>query len=188
MTYRWRAPCHRVPESWLRVELTLDAPVADQVAATAAALAERLRGHAPCPYERGDFLLLGGGAGPGLRTDGAALALAAAGVGGLLADTVHDAFRASCLHAGIPVLALPGLSGLLREGDDLIVDFGRGTLENVRTHRMVIAPALAAADVALVRQAPARQWYRLVTQEPPRAEPSSDGPAPPVPGGPADAA
>ncbi len=105
-------------------------------------------------FERGDLLVAGRGFGLGTRRDHAALLLKAFGVGAVLAHTADPRFRASAIRLGLPVLTLAGLKGGVQEGDELIVDCENGTIENLRTRRVLIANPPSPRELRLISEAP----------------------------------
>lgn len=105
-------------------------------------------------FERGDLLIAGRGFGLGTRRDHAALLLKAFGVGAVLAQTVDPRFRASAIRLGLPVLTLAGLEGGVQDGDELIVDCENGTIENLRTRRVLIANPPSPRELRLISEAP----------------------------------
>ena len=138
-------------------------------------------------FERGDLLLSGRGFGDDAVTDWPALLLSLHGFGALLSESIRPAFRDACLHAGLPVLVLPGIRELVRPGDDLIVSLDACTIENVSTHRMLLASGLSETELRWCREAPSRALLGIqeTTDETDAAESpatvAGSGP-PPVPG------
>lgn len=157
MSLRRRGRAHRILGAWPEHDLVGDVGPFEHIPPRR--LLERLSLETVLPFERGDLLLAGRIFGSPTTTDRVALALSLSGAGFLLADSVGAAFRESCLHAGLPVLAMPGLQASIREGDDVIVDAESGTIENVTTHRVMVAPALTPTELRRALQAPSLQWY-----------------------------
>lgn len=165
MTTRRRGRIHVLPDWVHELDVVDDAGplgAAPDLARHIHELPHSLHLNPDIPFERGDFLLAGRGFLAGLRTDWPALVLTLSGVGGVLCESIATAFRESALHAGLPLLVLPGLRAALHNGDDVIVDVATGTIENVSTHHVLIAPPLAPGELQTLRQAPARALYGLL--------------------------
>lgn len=109
------------------------------------------------PLEPGDVLVAGRGFGVETRTDWPALLLSLAGFGAVIAESVLPSFRDACIHAGLPVLVLPGARLTTGDGHDLILNLENGTVENVTTHRVLLASPMSPTELRLCRDAPARR-------------------------------
>jgi 3-isopropylmalate/(R)-2-methylmalate dehydratase small subunit len=68
--------------------------------------------------------------GCGSAREQAATTLKFAGVGAILADSFARAFYRNAINNALPVLSLPGISALVREGDDLEVDLETGLIRD----------------------------------------------------------
>jgi 3-isopropylmalate/(R)-2-methylmalate dehydratase small subunit len=56
------------------------------------------------------------------------------GIGvGVLAESMSRGPMRACINAGVPVLAIPGISKVVREGDALVVDWHTGLITNTTT-------------------------------------------------------
>lgn len=119
-------------------------------------LPRRLGLSATTPFERGDVLVAGRGLGVETSTDWPALLLALHGFGAVVCESVDPAFRGALLHMGVPVFVLPSVRSLLLEGDDVILNAETGMLENVTSHRVLMASPLSAGELRVCRAAPAR--------------------------------
>lgn len=117
-------------------------------------LMRRLGVHHEAKFERGDLLVAGRGFGIGTRRDHPALLLKAFGVGAVIAQTVDPRFRQSAVRLGLPVLTLAGVRDGVQEGDELIVDVESGTIENLRTRRVLIADPPSPRELRLIAEAP----------------------------------
>lgn len=111
-------------------------------------------------FEPGDHLIVPPGFGTPTRTDLPALAFAQAGAGGLLSTRFDPVFRESLLHAGVPLLTLRSTAAI-QEGDDLIVTFDAGTIEDVSQRKMMVADELRPAELELIRMTPTLALYGL---------------------------
>jgi hypothetical protein len=158
MMLRRRGKARMVTGRWTELDLVGDPGRSPDLAT----LAQRLRdglGRA-VPFEAGDFLVVGKGFGHPTVSDWAALAFAKVAIGGILAARLTQRLRDSLLQAGVPILSLPA-NHPLREGDDVIVGFDAGTIEDVTQRRMTVTTELTLEEAALVRDAPAFALYGL---------------------------
>jgi hypothetical protein len=151
-----------------RVHAAAPRSAADLARLTPAELAAELHHHLGLPTrpEPGDLLLLPSGFAAPTTTDTVALGLALARIGGVIAPRVHHGLRASLLTAGIPVLEGAEPAAGLAAGDEAIIDFGTGAVENVTRHRMLVGDGLYPHEVALARDAPALTWYGAAADDP----------------------
>lgn len=159
MTERRRGRARLAPGPWTERDLLAgEAPDAPDLRAIGQAILARLRPGAPT-FEPGDLLIVGPGFGAHTTTDWVALALAAVGVGAVVAPSMDRPLWEAFLRAGVPVLLTHGLRGAVDEGDDLTVDLDHGTVENVRRRRMLMGTPLGTWERDLVRTAPSRALY-----------------------------
>ncbi|MCL6449947.1 MAG: 3-isopropylmalate dehydratase small subunit [Acetobacteraceae bacterium] len=83
----------------------------------------------------GDIIVAGRNFGLGSTRGQALLAMKAAGLGGIVAESFSRIFFRGCISEGIPVLECPGIRGLVATGDEVKVDFGSGEVCNLSTGR-----------------------------------------------------
>lgn len=83
--------------------------------------------------KRGDVIVGGRNFGSGSSREHAPLALKAAGVGAVIADSLARIFYRNAISLGLPVLECPGISGLVQEGDFIMVDVLKGEVMNSST-------------------------------------------------------
>jgi 3-isopropylmalate/(R)-2-methylmalate dehydratase small subunit len=81
----------------------------------------------------GDVLVAGRHFGQSSGRAIAAKAVKATGVGCVVADSFSRTFYRNAFEIGLPILELPGVSGAVDEGDELVVDVEGGTLRDERT-------------------------------------------------------
>jgi 3-isopropylmalate/(R)-2-methylmalate dehydratase small subunit len=105
-------------------------------------------------FEGGDLIVAGRGFGTGTMRDQAPLLLKMRGVAAVLCQSVDPRFRQSAIRMGLPVLVLPGLKGGVADGDELIIDMQNGTIENLRTRRVLIAPTPSPRELSLLADSP----------------------------------
>jgi 3-isopropylmalate/(R)-2-methylmalate dehydratase small subunit len=89
----------------------------------------------------GDVLVAGRHFGQSSGRAIAAKAIAATGVGCVLADSFSRTFYRNAFEVGLPILELDGVRAAVREGDVLAVDVADGTVGIERTGQTLRAPA-----------------------------------------------
>ena len=89
----------------------------------------------------GDVLVAGRHFGQSSGRAIAAKAIAATGVGCVLADSFSRTFYRNAFEIGLPILELDGVRAVVREGDVLAVDIAEGTVGIERTGQTLRAPA-----------------------------------------------
>jgi len=89
---------------------------------------------------QGDFLIGGKNFGMGSGRP-AAQAMKDLGLACVLADTFNGLFLRTCVNCALPALEIGGVRAAFVEGDEAEVDFGAGTVINLRTgQRLAGAP------------------------------------------------
>jgi len=87
----------------------------------------------PLEVQPGDILVAGKHFG---QSSGRAIAtkgLKATGIGCVVAHTFARTFYRNCFEVGLPALELPGVSELVHDGDQLVVNVAAGNFRNVTT-------------------------------------------------------
>lgn len=87
----------------------------------------------PLEVQDGDIVVAGKHFG---QSSGRAIAtkgLKATGLGCVVADSFARTFYRNCFEVGLPALELPGVSELVHDGDQLVVDVAAGTFRNATT-------------------------------------------------------
>jgi 3-isopropylmalate/(R)-2-methylmalate dehydratase small subunit len=74
----------------------------------------------------------------------AAVALKALGVAAVLCESAATNFQRSSLEHGLPVVECKDIQQSVCEGDDLLVEFDHGTIDNLRTGQRLSFPPLPA--------------------------------------------
>ena len=129
-------------------------PRVSEVMPARADLLRRLGAADHARFERGDIIVAGRGFGTGTRRDHAALVIKLAGVAAVLAESCDPRFRDSAFQVGLPVLTLLGLRQGVADGDELILDVENGTIENLRTRRVLIANPPSPRQLRTLHDAP----------------------------------
>jgi len=78
----------------------------------------------------GDILVAGKHFGCSSGRAVAVKALAATGIGAVVAETFSRTFYRNAFEIGLPILEVPGISARVQEGDTLVVDIGAGSVVN----------------------------------------------------------
>lgn len=105
----------------------LDLTDPDQLARHALEGADRDFGPEAKP---GDLIVAGTNFGCGSSREHAAVALKAAGVGAVLAESFARIFYRNGINLGLPLLVCPGIAGQVKRGDILTVDMASGRVTN----------------------------------------------------------
>jgi 3-isopropylmalate/(R)-2-methylmalate dehydratase small subunit len=82
----------------------------------------------------GDILVGGDHFGAGSARP-VAIQLRAAGVGAIVAESMPSLFQRNCVNAGLLAVTAAGVTGLVREGDEVEIDTERATVRNPGTGR-----------------------------------------------------
>lgn len=101
--------------------------------------------------KKGDVIVGGRNFGSGSSREHAPLALKAAGVGAVVAESIARIFYRNTINLGLPVLECPGVSELVQEGDLIIIDILRGEVMNPSTGRSLKTAPLPEFIVSILR-------------------------------------
>ncbi|MFC7229816.1 3-isopropylmalate dehydratase small subunit [Salinirubellus salinus] len=91
-----------------------------------------LRPEFAAEVEAGEFVVAGTNFGSGSSREQAPLALAGAGVAGIVAQSFARIFFRNCINLGLPVLICPEV-GNVSDGDEISMDLDAGLVENHTT-------------------------------------------------------
>ncbi len=83
--------------------------------------------------EDGDFVVAGEHFGSGSSRESAPMAIQAAGIGCVIAESFSRIFYRNSIVIGLPALTVEGATDHISEGDVLTVDFDSATIENETT-------------------------------------------------------
>ena len=81
----------------------------------------------------GDLIVASTNFGCGSSREHAAVTLKAAGVGAILADSFGRIFYRNVINLGVPLIVCPGISAIVKRGDQLTVDMTTGKVTNETT-------------------------------------------------------
>ncbi len=76
----------------------------------------------------GDFIVAGKNFGCGSSREHAPLALQGVGIGAVIAESFARIFYRNATNVGIPLLEAPGISKVLKEGEEIEVDMEKGVI------------------------------------------------------------
>ena len=89
----------------------------------------------PQRFERGGILIAGANFPTGIAHEQAIWALMQVGVAAVVSETMSANFFQAATNDGLPAFSLPGISKLVREGDQLEVWLREGRVKNLTTGR-----------------------------------------------------
>ena len=81
----------------------------------------------------GDLVVASTNFGCGSSREHAAVTLKTAGVGAILADSFGRIFYRNAINLGVPLIVCPGISAIVKRGDQLTVDMTTGKVTNETT-------------------------------------------------------
>jgi 3-isopropylmalate/(R)-2-methylmalate dehydratase small subunit len=90
--------------------------------------------------ERGSFFVAGRNFGCGSSREHAPISIKAAGVSCVLAESFARIFFRNAINIGLPIVECPGISALVKEGERIRVDLGRGSLTLPSGKELPITP------------------------------------------------
>jgi 3-isopropylmalate/(R)-2-methylmalate dehydratase small subunit len=94
----------------------------------AAHIMEDVRPGFPALLKPGDFIVAGRNFGCGSSREHAPIALRAAGVSCVIAESFARIFFRNAINIGVPIVECPGISSLAKEGETIAVDLAAGSL------------------------------------------------------------
>lgn len=104
----------------------------------------------PARFVRGGLIVAGSNFGCGSSREHAPIALQAAGVSLVVAESFARIFYRNALNIGFPLLVCPGVSERVREGDRLTVDLAAGVVMNETRGERYQAEPLSAYALTLL--------------------------------------
>ncbi len=96
----------------------------------------------PSRVRPGDMIVAGKNFGCGSSREHAPIAIKAAGVRCVIAESFARIFYRNAFNMGLPILECPPIQGKIITGDELTVDLAEGTIEHHRTGEMFRTVAL----------------------------------------------
>ena len=83
--------------------------------------------------KKGDFIVAGSNFGCGSSREHAPIAIQAAGVSCVIAETFARIFYRNAINIGLPIIECPEAAVAIKAGDEVKVDFDSGVITNVTT-------------------------------------------------------
>jgi 3-isopropylmalate/(R)-2-methylmalate dehydratase small subunit len=87
----------------------------------------------PKKVNRGDMIVAGLGMGYGHDHEQASMAIKGAGISAVICESANANFFRNSVWLALPVVECPGITGIVRQGDELEVDLASGTISNITT-------------------------------------------------------
>ena len=89
---------------------------------------------------KGDLMVAGGNFGCGSSREHAPIAIKAAGVACVIADSFARIFFRNAINIGLPIIECPGIAAKVKQGDRLTVDLSAGTIVLPSGERLTVPP------------------------------------------------
>ena len=115
---------------------------------------------------KGDFIVAGKNFGGGSSREQAPVALKYAGIAAVIAESFARIFYRNAFAIGLPALEIPGIKDKVIQGDELRVDIGNFTVENLRTHEYISAKAVPEFMHKLLLEGGLVEYYKKNKQFP----------------------
>jgi 3-isopropylmalate/(R)-2-methylmalate dehydratase small subunit len=112
-------------------------PGSDRLAAMKANCLKAVRPEFSEQVQAGDILVAGANFGNGSSSPGAAESLQACGLQAIVADSISRLMMRTLIAKGLPAFAVPGVSEIVEDGEELAIDYTAGVARNPRTGRQV---------------------------------------------------
>ena len=90
--------------------------------------------------EKGSIIVAGGNFGCGSSREHAPLALRAAGVSCVAAESFARIFFRNAVNIGLPIIEIPGISSRVQEGEEISVDLAQGSVQLASGRTMPFSP------------------------------------------------
>ncbi|MEM2250523.1 MAG: 3-isopropylmalate dehydratase small subunit [Candidatus Hadarchaeales archaeon] len=85
----------------------------------------------------GDVIIAGKNFGCGSSREQAPIALKAAGVSAVVAESFARIFYRNAINQGLPVLTSPGIKNEFQNGDEVEINMSEGWIKNLRTNKVL---------------------------------------------------
>jgi 3-isopropylmalate/(R)-2-methylmalate dehydratase small subunit len=89
---------------------------------------------------KGDLVVAGGNFGCGSSREHAPIAIKAAGIACVIADSFARIFFRNAINIGLPIIECPGISAKVKQGDRLTVDLTAGTVTLPSGEKLSVPP------------------------------------------------
>jgi len=115
--------------------------------------------------KKGDIVLGGRNFGCGSSREHAPLALKAAGVGAVVAESLARIFYRNSINLGLPVLECRGVSEFVSEGDLIVIDLLKGEIRNVHRNEVMRAMPLPEFIASILKSGGLVHYLKQHKQE-----------------------
>jgi 3-isopropylmalate/(R)-2-methylmalate dehydratase small subunit len=89
---------------------------------------------------RGDLIVAGGNFGCGSSREHAPIAIKAAGISCVVAESFARIFFRNAINIGLPIVECPGIAGKVKQGDRVTVDLSAGAVILPSGERLAVPP------------------------------------------------
>ena len=89
---------------------------------------------------RGDLIVAGGNFGCGSSREHAPIAIKAAGISCVVAESFARIFFRNAINIGLPIVECPGIQALVKQGDRVAVDLTAGVVVLASGERLAVPP------------------------------------------------
>ncbi len=79
--------------------------------------------------KKGDFIVAGTNFGCGSSREHAPIAIKGAGISAVIAESFARIFYRNATNVGVPLLEAPGITDLVKDGDEIEVDMSKGIIK-----------------------------------------------------------
>jgi 3-isopropylmalate/(R)-2-methylmalate dehydratase small subunit len=116
--------------------------------------------------DKGDFIVAGRNFGGGSSREQAPVALKYAGIAAVIAESFARIFYRNGFTIGLPALEIPKIKDKVVQGDELKVDIGKFTVENLRTHEYLPAKSVPEFMHKVLLEGGLGEYYKKNKQFP----------------------
>lgn len=96
-----------------------------------------LRPEFPTSVKNGDILVAGRNFGCGSHRESANVVLHDVGLSVIIAESFARIFFRVGISLGFPIIIAPGITGIVEDGEELEVDYGKKKIRNLKTGKMI---------------------------------------------------
>lgn len=122
----------------------------------------------------GDIIVAGPNFGCGSAREQAAMTLKFAGIGAIVADSFARAFYRNAINNALPVIAIPGVSAGISDGDIVEVDMKTGIVTDITAKTRWNAKPASEFVLGIIDAGGAIPYYRQKLNESSKGSPSND--------------
>lgn len=126
----------------------------------AAHIFEGIRAELPLQVCEGDYVVAGRGFGSGSAREHAAVAVRAAGVRAIVAESFSRNFFRNAFNCGLPALEIQGICAAVHDGDQLAIDLNRGQVSNLSTGATIEGPPIPTFLLEMCEAGGLGQWLK----------------------------